>query len=373
VKFSPHNDDFFRLAVESSTAAMILSDADGTIIFVNAETENIFGYSIDELLGKSIDILVPLPKRQGHASFRRNFYANPSKRPMGVNHELKARRRDGSEFPAEIGLTPIDAKEGLLVLATIVDVTERGRAEKALAQRAFELERANERLDQFAYVASHDLQEPLRKIAAYCELMEDAVVASNVQDALQANRVIRTSALRARALVDDLLVYSRTLNDEQQLQDLDLSEEIDAALNDVSELVNQTSSEIQLAVPHFRFRADRSQFARLIHNIVSNAIKYRKPNQPAIVRISADQPEPRVARLAIVDNGIGFEPKYATIIFEPFKRLHTSAVYPGTGIGLAICKSIVDRHGWALSIESQPGAGASFFISIPLLDKDPKS
>lgn len=367
MSFGSKSDDLFRLAVESSPAAMIVTGADGVIQFVNAETEHMFGYLAVELIGKSIDVLVPKGLRQGHASLRQSFISNPSKRPMGVGRDLRAARRNGTEFPVEIALTPIKAEDEISVLATVLDITARREAEAALAQRASELERANERLAQFAYVASHDLQEPLRKIAAFGDLLEHAIAASNYEDMIHANNVIRTSALRARELVDDLLTYSRTINDVQQLQDLDLRDEIKFSLEDLSTLVNETGSKIEIDAPNVQFSADRSQFARLIQNIVTNAVKYRKPDQPANVRIVAELGAEGVVRLAIIDDGIGFEKKYATMIFEPFKRLHSRAKYPGTGIGLAICKSIAERHGWLLSIESEPGRGATFFITIPTL------
>jgi light-regulated signal transduction histidine kinase (bacteriophytochrome) len=289
---------------------------------------------------------------------------------MGVGRDLKARRADGSEFPVEIGLAPIETASGILILVTVLDITARREAEQALAQRAAELERANERLDRFAFVASHDLQEPLRKIVAFSDLLEKAIVAGDQSEMTYSNHVIRASALRARELVNDLLVYSQTINDAQQLRELDLRNEIQLALNDLSEMINETHSAIHLDVSKIRFKADRSQFARLMHNIISNAIKYRKPNQIANVQISTTRLEDNTMRLAIIDDGIGFEAKYADVIFEPFKRLHTKAQYPGTGIGLAICKSIVDRHGWQISIESSPGEGATFFITMPTLPRE---
>ncbi len=223
--------DLFRLAVEASPAAMIVTTPDGVIQFANAETERMFGYPLRELLGQSVDILVPLPLRRNHVALRRTFLANPEKRPMGAGRDLKATRRNGSEFPVEIGLAPIEMETGLLVLATVLDITARREAESALAERAGELERANGRLVQFAYVASHDLQEPLRKIAAFSDVLEKAISSSNEAEMMQANRVIRKSALRARNLVDDLLTYSRTINDTQQLQKLDLRDEIELGAN----------------------------------------------------------------------------------------------------------------------------------------------
>ena len=185
-----------------------------------------------------------------------------------------------------------------------------------------------------------------------------------------ANQVISKSALRARSLVDDLLSYSKTINDAQQLQELDLREEVKSALNDLSQLASETSAEIRIEVPHIWFTADRGQFARLITNVVSNAIKYRKPNEAAKVLIKSIPTGNVGVILEISDNGIGFDEKYARIIFEPFRRLHSQTQYPGTGIGLAICKSIADRHGWQLAIKSTPGKGTTFFITIQSLPRE---
>ena len=154
------------------------------------------------------------------------------------------------------------------------------------------------------------------------------------------------------------------INDAQQLQELDLRDELDSALGDLSQLVSETGAEIQIEVPRLWFTADRGQFARLITNVVSNAIKYRKPNETAKVRIKSTPIENGGALLEITDNGIGFDEKYARTIFEPFRRLHSQTQYPGTGIGLAICKSIADRHGWRLAIKSTPGKGTTFFVTI---------
>lgn len=365
MKLGGIDDDCFHLAVESSPAAMIMTDSDGVIRFANAETEHMFGYAKDELIGRSIDLLVPAPLRHNHGSLRRGFLANPSKRPMGAGRDLKGTRRDGTEFPLEIGLTPIETGAGLIVLAIVVDITGRREVENALARRATELERANERLAQFAYVASHDLQEPLRKIAAFSNMLDEAVACSNQADVAHASTVIRTAALHARELVDDLLTFSRTINSEQQLQVLNLRETVEFALTDLSESIIETSARININIPSVAIKADRSQFVRLIQNIVSNAIKYRKPGRGARIEITAVPADDSTIRLAIADDGIGFEEKYAQVIFEPFKRLHTKTNYPGSGIGLAICKAIADRHGWRISVRSQPGDGATFFFVLP--------
>ena len=357
-------DDRFRLAVDASPAAMIMVDPEGRIEFANAETGRMFGYAVEELIGQPVDGLVPVRLRAAHVGLRRSFFANPTSRPMGVGRDLNGTRKDGTEFPVEIALTPIAVESGPIVLATVVDITARRQTELQLAQRAAELEQANERLTQFAYVASHDLQEPLRKIAVYAGLLDEATAKSEAADVARATSVISTSAVRARRLVENLLTYSRATRGETNVQPLDLRAEVEAALNDLSAAIEESGAEVRLEVPPIVVRADRAQLARLIQNIVSNAIKYQKPDHPPVIDIRAGLVAHGMARLSIADHGIGFEEKFAKEIFEPFKRLHDHKHYPGTGIGLAICKAIADRHGWALGVSARPGQGATFHVTL---------
>ncbi|WP_159729691.1 ATP-binding protein [Methylosinus sp. Ce-a6] len=254
------------------------------------------------------------------------------------------------------------------------DVTEGKReeaarleAERALEQRIVELERANERLARFAYVASHDLQEPLRKIVAFSQMLDAAVAASDHKDISYASEVMRGSALRARELVEDLLVYSRIVEAPLKVQRRELRVEIQSALTDLSELIEESNADVSLDAPRVEFEADPPQFARLMHNLVSNAIKFRRRGEAPRIAI-AGHVEDGMLRLSVSDDGVGFEAKYAKAIFEPFKRLHSKAEYPGTGIGLAICKTIADRHGWTLTARSQPLQGATFEVTMRLPD-----
>lgn len=356
--------DSFRLAVDASPAAMVMTNPGGVIVFASAETGRMFGYAVDELIGQPIDLLVPQRLRGNHAALRRGFFGDPSKRPMGAGRDLKGARKDGTEFPVEIGLTPIETELGPIVLATVVDITARRKAENDLTQRAHELELANERLEQFAYLASHDLQEPLRKIAVFAGLMEEAIAKSNQADIAWATKVIGTSAVRARQLVDNLLTFSRAINDPSALQPLNLRKEIELALVDLSESIFETGARVSIDAPDIVINADRPQFARLLQNIVSNAIKYRKQGCAPTIRISVALVDPSAAQLAISDDGIGFDERYAKEIFEPFKRLHNMEDYPGTGIGLAICKTIADRYGWSISVASRPGEGTTFLVTF---------
>ncbi len=358
-------DHRFRLAVDASPAAMIMVDADGKIEFANAETFRAFGYSIDELLGKPIDMLVPSRTRPAHAKLREGFFAHPSNRPMGAGRDLYGTRKDGAEFPVEIALTPIDEADGVNVLATIIDITARRKAELDLAQRASELELANERLTQFAYVASHDLQEPLRKIAVYAGLLEEAVKASDAAGAVRATSIISASAVRARRMVDNLLTFSRVGGAETHTQPLNLRAEIELVLTDLSAAIDETGATVHLEVEPVIVPADRVQLGRLIQNIVSNGIKFHKVGATPSLTIRSTRVGRSQVRVSIADEGVGFDEKFASEIFEPFKRLNSVKDYDGTGIGLAICKAIADRYGWKLTARSRLGEGSTFEVTLP--------
>ena len=230
--------------------------------------------------------------------------------------------------------------------------------------------KSRERLARFIYVASLDLQEPLRRIEAFSELLENAVASSNKTEIAYAREAMRDCALSARKLVDDLFVYSCATLDEQNLEILDLSEEIQAALATLEEQIATTRADINLRLGAGRVMADRSQFACLMQNIISNAIKYRKAGQSPRIDISACV-DGGVLRLAIADDGVGFDEEFARTIFEPFDQPRRDARYCGTGIELAICKSIADRHGWEISVKSRPGEGTTFFFTMPALHSPP--
>lgn len=358
--------DCFRWMVEASPAAMIMAAASGEVRYANAETERMFGYRREEIVGRSVELLVPVRLRRRHAFFRRSYMEHPSRRVMGAGRDLRARRRDGSEFPIEIGLVPLHTQSGLFVTAMVVDLTERRQAEEALAQSVRELERCNERLVQFAYVASLDLQEPLVAIAAQSERLEKAIAAQDCREIGEASRAMRHYALGARKLVEDLLIYARTIYGEQQLEIVELREEVQFSLADLSHSITAANAQVTVDLPAATFIADRAQFARLMQNIVANAIKYRKPGCRPKVDISAHLEDESTLRLSIADNGVGFDEEFAQQIFEPFSR-PGSLEYPGTGMELAICKSIADRHGWSIAVKSHPGEGATFLFAIPVL------
>lgn len=341
---------------------MVMADAGGRIVLVNAQMEKLFGYRREELLGHRVDMLVPERFRAAHSGYRETFYQDPTSRPMGIGRDLFALRKDGSEFPVEIGLNPVRTPEDVFVLAAIVDLTERKRAEQELLKKTEELARSNQDLEQFAYVASHDLQEPLRAVAGPLQLLQrryqgqlDARADEFITHAVD-------GALRMQKLIDDLLTYSRVGRSGTAFQLTSCAAALDQAQKSLSVVLEESSAQIHrgelpsvLAVP--------TQLALLFQNLVANAIKFRYSDRPVQIDIGAQRREDEWV-ISVKDNGIGIEPRYFERIFLIFQRLHSRAEYPGTGLGLALCKRIVEQHGGRIWVESIPGSGTTFSFTM---------
>ncbi|MBU3889482.1 PAS domain S-box protein [Methylosinus sporium] len=360
-----------KMIVESAFAARFLI-GDDHILYVNRATEDMFGYSAEELVGGTVDILLPEEVRARHPALRADYYKAPRRILLGVDKDLRARKKSGAEFPIHLGLAPIRDEDGrLFVAVTVFDISHHKEVERQLVERANELQLANERLGRFAYIASHDLQEPLRKIAAFADIVAASIAKGDLAEAAHASEVARASALRARELVDGLLAFSRQVSTPPRLEPLDIRREIESVVSDFSELIRQTQARVVVSVPPgVLVEADKPQFERCLSSLLSNAIKYRKPGRTPNIRFFM-RGEPELA-LSVADDGIGFEPKYAEAIFEPLRRLHSFAQYPGTGVGLALCKSMCERHGWRIEATSQLGAGATFTMTIPQGEAAPK-
>jgi PAS domain S-box-containing protein len=337
-------------------------DHQGAIELVNEECERMFGYKRTELVGASIDLLVPEHGRDRHLANRAFFASNAAKRQMGVGRDLRALRRNGSEFPVEIGLTPIRRNQGLAVLAVVVDITERRQAEKVIDEKMMQLEQANANLAQFAFVASHDIQEPLRKIIAFSDILRTAIADNNSEDMELAARVMSKSALQARDFVRDMLGLARTMNTALEFEEIAFAEVVATVLQNLSLAISDLGAHVESQVEPLLVQADRAQATQLVQNIVENALKYRRKDRAPRIEIATQSVSGKLTRLSIKDNGIGFPAHRRDEIFEPFRRLHTRDVYAGSGLGLAICKAIANRHGWRMRADSAPGEGSRFEI-----------
>jgi PAS domain S-box-containing protein len=343
-----------QIIVEAAPSALVMVDRERRICLANRRVEELFGHSREQLIGQPIEMLVPARFRAGHPGHVAGFAVRPEARPMGAGRELFGLRKDGSEVQIEIGLNPIEMEDGDFVLASIIDITERRRNED-------DLRRSNAELEQFAYVASHDLQEPLRMVANYTELLAQRYKGRLDDRADKYIHYASDGARRMQRLVADLLAFSRVGSQGKPLVPVDSALVLEATVQSLQRLVRETGATIvveRLPV----VLADEVQLHQLFQNLLSNAIKFRGETPPRIA-VSAVARGPRWI-FSVADNGIGLDMQYAERIFQMFQRLHELGKYDGSGIGLAIAKRIVERHGGTIRVESQPGQGTTFHFTL---------
>jgi PAS domain S-box-containing protein len=351
-----------RVVLESAPDPIVIVDTTGAMRIVNRQTEVIFGYDRSELIGQSVEVLMPERFRRRHLSLRSGYNADPHTRPMGIGMELFGLRKDGSEFAVEISLSPLRSPGEPLIISTIRDITGRRQSEERLRAVAADLARSNAELEQFAYVASHDLQEPLRMVAGYTQLLARRYAGRLDQDADEFIGFAVDGAKRMQDLINDLLTYSRVGTRAMQVRAVDTQEVVDTVLADLAAQIEEASASITCEdLPSVV--ADPTQLRQLFQNLIANAVKFHG-GRPPTVRVAAEAC-PSGWRFSVQDNGIGIEPQYLERIFVLFQRLHTRADYPGTGIGLAICKKIVERHGGTIGVDSEPGTGTTFWFTLP--------
>lgn len=365
----------FRDVLEAAPDAMIIVDRTGRITIANSQTEQVFGYSRDELIGSPIELLVPTRFHSVHVSHRTNFFGDPRRRPMGSGLALSGRRKDGTEFPVEISLSPVETEEGTLVTAAVRDITERVRLEEirrdsaarkveaeAMAKHAGELARSNAELEQFAYVASHDLQEPLRTVGSFAQLLAQRYHGRLDSEADEFIDFVVAAVARMQTMINDLLAFSRVGTRGKPFLATDLEEVFEEAIANLGRSIEEGGA-IITHDPLPTVACDRAQLVQVFQNLLANGIKFRGSSPPRI-QVSWNR-LPDEWEFAVRDNGIGIDPKYFDRLFIVFQRLHGKDEYPGTGIGLAICKKVVERHGGRIWVESGLGKGATFRFTIP--------
>jgi PAS domain S-box-containing protein len=353
-------EEHFRQVVEMAPNGMVLIDKDGTVEMVNSQTEAIFGYSREELIGQSVDMLLPERFRGAHPVHRINYFANHSPRTMGSGRDLYGLRKDGSEFPVEIGLNPIKTAVGVKVLSAIVDISGRKEAELNVNSLVAQLTQSNEDLNNFAYIASHDLKSPLRGIDQLAtwiaEDMGDAL-SGDTQDHL---RLMRSRIKRMGMLLDDLLAYSRVGQADSQASLVNTGN----LVREVFELVSSNNN-IQLLVGDDMpvMRTQKVPLELVFRNLISNAIKHHdKPQGTIKVHV---QSYSGGYVFEVQDDGPGIAPEHHLRVFQIFQTLKPRDEVEGSGMGLAIVKKAVERIGGTVEIDSNGKTGSTFRFTWP--------
>ncbi|HXB39687.1 MAG TPA: ATP-binding protein [Bacteroidia bacterium] len=343
----------FKGLLESAPDAIVIMDKEGIIKLVNNQAEKLFGYSKNDLSSKQVEILVTSQNKNASIEKSKQWHELLKGHSHSTALDAYGRKKNGHEFPVEINLSPLQTEDGLLISAAIRDISERKHIK--------ELESKNKELEQFAYIASHDLQEPLNTITSFISLIEEENKNNLDADGKTYIGYLKESANRMTELITDILEYSR-IGRKSQLETVDCNKIVEDVLGDMKATIAEAKAEIKYTnLP--TLKGYPVELRLLFQNLISNAIKFRKKNKVPVIEIDASK-ENEYFCFSVTDNGIGIDEKYNDKIFIIFQRLNNSREYEGTGIGLAHCKKIVELHNGKIWVESQSGNGSKFHFTL---------
>jgi PAS domain S-box-containing protein len=369
----------FRLVVESTPNAMLMLSQEGRITLVNAQAESLFGYTRDQLMGQPVEYLVPERFRAAHLSHRDGFFAAPQARAIGAGRDLFGLRRDGSEVPIEIGLSPLLTREGKFVLASIIDITARKRSEAELIEAKERAESADRLKSAFLATMSHELRTPLNSIIGFTGIILQELAGPINSEQRKQLEMVFGSARHLLALISDVLDISKI--EAGQLVIAHETFELSVSIAKILELVRPLIENkglalvVRLAPELGPAASDKRRFEQILLNLLGNAAKFTEHGHVALTAdIERDWKSYETAEaqravvLRVSDTGMGIRHEDLSSLFEPFRQLESglSRNHEGTGLGLAICRRLTDLMGGEISVSSTFGRGSTFTFTLPL-------
>jgi len=352
-----------RAILDQAYNCFVAIDAKGVITDWNRQAELTFGWKREEVIGRLLaETIIPHEFREAHNRGMAHYKVSGEGPVLNRRIEITSLKRDGSTFPIELGIFPVHAGSDYSFCAFIADITERKAMLKQLEEQKAELARSNSELQRFAYVAAHDLREPLRTIVSYTSLLAADKNINHNMEAQENMGFIVDAGKRMQQLITDLLTYSRVEAMAKAFTETSCEKIVDQTLAELKTIIDENGGSITRgALPVVM--ADPSQLSQLFSNLIGNALKFRGA-QPPVISITAKKEENNWL-FSVKDNGIGIESEFSERVFQMFQRLHGMSEYQGTGIGLALCKKIVERHGGTIWFESQLGQGTEFLFTLP--------
>jgi signal transduction histidine kinase len=341
-----YDNTIVALSFQGGPDALLVVDGGGCVLAANPACVALFGASESWLVEHRLDELIS------------------DAGPGDAAVVTVARRRDGALVPVDVTSGTVEAVNGTLRVVAVRDARARVAAEHALRRRIDALTRSNDQLQQFAYIASHDLQEPLRMVSSYLQLVERRYQPVLDDDGREFIAFAVDGARRMQALINDLLLFSRIGSPQGSLTRVDLNETVRTVHKDLEVRIRETGAVLRVDLLP-TIVADPGQMRQLFQNLFSNALKFHKPGEAPDVHIWALW-QGNGWTFSVRDTGIGMDPQYRQRIFHIFQRLHTRVEYPGTGIGLAICRRIAEQHGGQIDVETELGVGTTFHVRLPL-------
>ncbi|WGO99336.1 CHASE domain-containing protein [Saccharophagus degradans] len=347
--------------IEQAPNALIMTDDKGTITLTNTQADHLFGYRRGELTGQKIDILVPEANRAGHPAHRDAFFKAPKSRLMGAGRDLAGRAKDGSEVPVEIGLNPLTTPLGNFVVASIVDIKERLRAQKMLEHTNRQLQQKNHEMEQFIYTVSHDLKSPLVTIGGFAKMLSTGLANTATDKQKHQLQRIQANVDHMETLLSDLLQLSRLIRQGVDKTEVDLEALLGSLINTLEGPIEAVNAKVEICKPLAIIQGNERLISQCVQNLLSNAIQYKDEQRPLTITISTSEQAESVS-LIIKDTAMGIDAKYHEQIFRIFERLD---IGEGTGVGLAIVKTVMEKHSGQVVLESELGKGSTFTLVFP--------